>query len=207
MCNAKKPIKTMNATPRIIYPIPLIVTCCLCLAVQAQTPIVITSFTSNGQLTWADSGYINRLYTVEWSGDLTRWTNTWNHLWLQSVSGPTNTVTIPMFYRVSAIPKNDDKLPPSPEQLVGMNVAIIAYGSNPNLRVEFATTTNGFFQGLDSGSPPRTAAAYVYQVLDKTTAFLRVTWPGNSIEGQMHFYTRSAGTLDQSLGKGFFILQ
>jgi hypothetical protein len=181
--------------------------CSFCWSVRGQTPVVITSFTGNGYLTWTDSGYTDRLYTVEWSSDLTRWTNTWSHLWLQSTSMPTNTVSVPMFYRISAIQKEGDKFPPSPAELVGKSLAIIAWGANPNLRVDIVTRTNGFFQGLDSSSPSRTAAQYVYQVLNKTNAYLKVTWPGMSIEGQMHFYTRSAGTLDQALGKGFFLME
>ena len=199
----------MNTTARNIWSTFFLTAllCSFCWVVRAQTPIVITSFTGNGYLTWADVGYTDRLYTVEWSSDLTRWTNTWSYLCLQSSSRPTNTVSVPMFYRVSAIRKEDDKFPPPPEKLVGKSLAIIAWGSNPNLRVDIVTSTNGFFQGLDSGSPSRTAAQYVYQVLDKTNAYLKVSWPGMSMQGQMHFYTRSAGTLDQALGKGFFLLE
>jgi len=170
---------------------------------RAQTAPEITFFGKNGQLSWSDSDYTDWLYTVEWSSDLARWTDSWKDLRLVSMTESAKTVQVPMFYRVSKIRRTERVLPPA--DMVGRSIAIIGY--NYNLRVEFTTPTNGVFRGLDSATPPPTEATYEYEVVDTANAFLRVSWPGMTIHGQMHFYSDAGGTLDPMLGRGFFFLE
>lgn len=62
--------------------------------------IGITSLASNGRLTWTNS-FTNGLFTMEWAPALgTNWHSDWNLLQNAWVSGRTNTVDVPMFYRV-----------------------------------------------------------------------------------------------------------
>ena len=70
-----------------------------CLAVHAAD-IEITSLASNGRLTWTNS-FTNGLFSIEWAPALgTNWHNNWNSLQNFWVSSRTNTVDVPMFYRV-----------------------------------------------------------------------------------------------------------
>ena len=62
--------------------------------------IEVTSLASNGRLTWTNS-FTNGLFSIEWSPKLgTNWHNNWDSLQNFWVSGGTNTVDVPMFYRV-----------------------------------------------------------------------------------------------------------
>ena len=62
--------------------------------------IEITSLASNGRLTWTNS-FTNGLFSIEWAPAMgTNWHNNWNSLQNFWVSGRTNTVDVPMFYRV-----------------------------------------------------------------------------------------------------------
>jgi hypothetical protein len=70
-----------------------------CLAVHAAD-IEITSLASNGRLTWTNS-FTNGLFSIEWAPALgTNWHNDWNLLQNFWVSSRTNTVDVPMLYRV-----------------------------------------------------------------------------------------------------------
>ena len=75
------------------------------LLAQAQAPPAIISFSRNGQLTWTDNDYASSCYTVEWSSDLGDWTNSWDGLRDITTSHSSNTVSVPMFYRVVKNPK------------------------------------------------------------------------------------------------------
>ena len=74
-----------------------LVACASALAQQT----VITSLQRNGELTWIDNDYASSLYTIEWSSDLGAWMNSWSKLRDLSTSSPTNTVSVPMFYRIA----------------------------------------------------------------------------------------------------------
>ena len=87
------------------YTASVILGACLALSAQAQSNIVITSFSSNGELTW-ESDLTNATFMVEWAPTLTpdpAWRGDW--LGLQHIYRPlsgTNTAAVPMFYRVVA---------------------------------------------------------------------------------------------------------
>jgi hypothetical protein len=71
----------------------------MCLALHGGD-IEITSLASNGRLTWTNS-FTNGLFTIEWTPALgTNWHDNWK--WLKGfwVSARTNSVDVPMFYRV-----------------------------------------------------------------------------------------------------------
>lgn len=70
-----------------------------CLATHGGD-IEITSLAGNGRLTWTSS-FTNGLFSIEWAPALgTNWHANWNPLQNFWVSGHTNTVEVPMFYRV-----------------------------------------------------------------------------------------------------------
>jgi hypothetical protein len=73
-------------------------------AVRAQG-FGITSFGSNGRLTWTNT-CTNGIYSVQWASALTtntQWMETWDHLKYLRASSNSTTVDVPMFYRVRCI--------------------------------------------------------------------------------------------------------
>src|SRR5258706_5029296 len=67
---------------------------------RAQQP-VITSFASNGQLTWTNLPGTNA-FTVEWASTATgTWSRSWQTLDSVVSTGRQTTVRVPMFYRVA----------------------------------------------------------------------------------------------------------
>jgi hypothetical protein len=89
----------MNMRTRM-FPLAVLASC---LAVHASD-IEITSLAGNGRLTWTNS-FTNGLFSIEWAAALG--TNSWRSNWiaLQNfwVGGFTNTVEVPMFYRVKCV--------------------------------------------------------------------------------------------------------
>ena len=70
------------------------------LGVQAQD-LRITSFQSTGQLAWSNSAPGSCRYQIEWApGPNGPWTNTWDHLTDIESTQATNSVSVPMCYRV-----------------------------------------------------------------------------------------------------------
>jgi hypothetical protein len=72
-------------------------------AAEAQTGLVIDSFSRNGEISWSNyPGAVE--YRVEWAPDLTgTWTNSWSALNGIPADGEVYTVKVPMFYRIVAI--------------------------------------------------------------------------------------------------------
>lgn len=71
---------------------------------ERVAPLVITSFNGNGALTWQD-GCDHGYHTVEWASTPTGvWYHSWADLINLAATGGTNTVTVPMFYRVRWTP-------------------------------------------------------------------------------------------------------
>lgn len=74
--------------------------------------IEITSLTSNGRLTWTNS-FTNGLFSVEWAASLP---GTWHHNWDALagfvVSGHSNAVDVPMFYRLKCATNLFELWPP-----------------------------------------------------------------------------------------------
>jgi hypothetical protein len=69
------------------------------LAVQGAE-IEITSLTTNGRLSWTNS-FTNGLFSVEWAASLPgTWRDNWGALQGFLVSNQSNTVEVPMFYRL-----------------------------------------------------------------------------------------------------------
>ena len=68
----------------------------------AQAQLQITSFGSNGQLSWSDPGGTGSHYAVQWSPSLqqTNWMSWQDAVATLSGLGPTGTVAVPMFYRM-----------------------------------------------------------------------------------------------------------
>lgn len=61
----------------------------------------ITSFDSNGKLSWSDPGGTGTHYAVQWAPSLeAEWLNWQDAMAKLSGLGPTGTVSVPMFYRV-----------------------------------------------------------------------------------------------------------
>ena len=75
----------------------------LALVARAETNLLITSFSANGELSWSNhSGAIQ--YRVEWSPTVNgAWTNSWDSLNAIAATGATYAVQVPMFYRLVAI--------------------------------------------------------------------------------------------------------
>ena len=72
-------------------------------AAAVPPPVQITSLSGNGQLTWTNlPAFANGLFTIEWAPGLgtNAWRDNWNSLQKVFSSGTSNTVTVPMFYRV-----------------------------------------------------------------------------------------------------------
>ncbi len=70
--------------------------------------LVITSFTSNGELTWACPTNDVLDYRVEWASAATGpWTDTWANLRGMLPTGETMRVAVPMFYRVVGLADAD----------------------------------------------------------------------------------------------------
>jgi len=66
----------------------------------AQDAPIITSFTSDGRLTWKDAP-TNGIYRVEWTSSLSsHWRKTWDSLDHISATGTMTSVEVPMFFRV-----------------------------------------------------------------------------------------------------------
>ncbi|MCB1127531.1 MAG: hypothetical protein KDM81_13645, partial [Verrucomicrobiae bacterium] len=98
----------------------------LSFSVPAQAEDVdIISLHRNGSLTWTNP-LTNGLFSVQWTDDLASgvWRETWNPLTDLMVSGPETTVSVPMFYRVKAIPNPLIPLP--------MGVEVVYAASNPS---------------------------------------------------------------------------
>lgn len=68
----------------------------------ARAQLQITSFGSNGQLSWSDPGGTGSHYAVQWSPSLqsTNWMSWQDAVATLSGLGPTGTVSVPMFYRM-----------------------------------------------------------------------------------------------------------
>ena len=71
-----------------------------CFSAQAQSNVIITSFSGNGVLTWNAPGH--GVYSVEWASTLTgAWHTTWDMADI-TVSAGSQTNYVPMFYRITA---------------------------------------------------------------------------------------------------------
>lgn len=68
-------------------------------------PIFITSLSGNGQLTWTNLDPLtNGVFTIEWApAPGTNWHDSWSGLHAFAVNGTSNTVSIPMLYRVKCV--------------------------------------------------------------------------------------------------------
>jgi formylglycine-generating enzyme required for sulfatase activity len=74
-------------------------------AVSWGTPPEITSFASDGRLSWQDTN-TNGVYAVQWAPTLnvSDWQSDWSSLQQIAATGGTMTVSVPMFYRVVYYP-------------------------------------------------------------------------------------------------------
>lgn len=73
------------------------------LVVQAETNLVISALSANGELSWSNHpGAIQ--YRVEWAPTVNGvWTNSWDSLNAIAATGSSYSVQVPMFYRLVAI--------------------------------------------------------------------------------------------------------
>lgn len=117
---------------------------------QAESNLVITSFASNGRLTWSNLAP-NSTCRVEWASSLNGpWTNTWDHL--NNISTGTNTqlsAFVPMFYRVVMT------VPPStPANTYTIDWAALQWPLNADVQIDQPVTVYGrvYIAGLTDQS-------------------------------------------------------
>jgi len=74
-------------------------------AAQVPAPIWIISLTCNGELTWTNPvSLTNGVFTIEWAPAIgAPWRSSWDELRSFTVAGLTNTVEVPMLYRVKCV--------------------------------------------------------------------------------------------------------
>lgn len=74
-------------------------------AAPEPPPILTTSLSGSGQLTWTNlDSLTNGVFTIEWApAPGTNWHDSWNGLHAFAVTGLSNTVEVPMLYRVKCV--------------------------------------------------------------------------------------------------------
>ncbi len=96
-------------------------------AAPETTGIEITSLTGNGRLTFTNAPeYLsNGLFCVEWAPDLgSAWRSNWNGLHNFAVADLTNTVEVPMFYRIKCLTNLFIPLPLRGQLVFGISNAV-----------------------------------------------------------------------------------
>lgn len=88
------------------YAASVVLGACLAFSAHAQSNIVITSFSSNGELNWVGPVSNVQTFTVEWAASLDGpWTNNWSGLTGIVNTQASYTVSVPMFYRIVGVPR------------------------------------------------------------------------------------------------------
>jgi hypothetical protein len=105
----------------------------------SSVQLQITSLSANGQLAWTNvAAWTNGLFSVEWAPSLSEgWRTSWGTLRGQLTPGLSNTVAVPMFFRVKCAPDLFMPLPVDQQMVyrvsnsVGMistqQMAVLAY--------------------------------------------------------------------------------
>ncbi len=114
---------------------------------QGQSNIVITSFQSNGELTF--SAPIGTNCAIEWASNPTSgWSRSWSTLSSMSMVSTTRTVKVPMFYRVVYAPSSSLLVFPF-ENISNLGPIRAAYSVTPDCPWGFVHDGIDFYPTVD----------------------------------------------------------